>query len=324
MDMPETYFEARRLRTTGQYGKSLSVLSECLNKPLLSNSSQMTAILLESATCHLHMHQFQALLKDAQDFTFLNLDPRSKEACLIRLLYETARVHTDIALLDAWESAKDTGFRHLANKVASDFDALDVQMLSVYCAIESLAVQMLDVETPDFSPTEEFLESLRLHLLSSGRIDDLITIHVYQTHMPYRIPNTNAIEETLAAAPTDDLDVQVHLNIMLAHALQRKGERDLAYKLLEDLMSRTSAKMGYELHFFAQYLHLSFSGHLDDKDQFQATRLMGAFSDVGDYHSYLLLACWFAEQEAQKTSTNIYVSSVNELIENRYFLPRPS
>lgn len=322
--MLEAHLEARRLRTTGQYGKSLSVLSECLNNPLLSNSSQMTAILLESATCHLHMHQFQALLKDAQDFKLLNLEPRSREACLMRLLYETARVHTDIALLDAWESAKDIGFWHLAEKKASDFDALDVQMLLVYCAIESLAVQMLDVETPNFSPTEEFLEILRLNLLSSGRIDDLVTLHVYQTHMPYRIPNTNAIVEALAAAPADDLDMQLHLSIMLAHALKRKGERDSAYKLLEDLLSRPSATIGYEIRLFAQYLHLSFSEHLDDKDHFQAKRLMGAFSDVGDYHSYLLLACWLAEQEAQKTSTNIYVSFVHELLENRYFLPRPS
>ena len=281
----------------------------------------MTSLLLESATSHLHLHQFQALLRDVQVFQSLDLDPRSKEACLMRLLYETARVHTDIALLDAWESAKEVGFWHLAEKKASGLDALDVQMLSVYCTIESLAVHMLDVQTPDFSPTEQFLESLQLHLLSAGRVDDLVTLFVYQLHMPHRRPSTKAIEEALTAAPTDDFDIQVHLKILLAHAQMRAGAKALAFQLLEKLLSMPLSRIERQRHSFALYLQLSFSEHLDDRNRIQATRLLRDLGNIGDNQSYLLLACWIAGKEAQKNSADIYIKTVKELLEKRYLFP---
>lgn len=315
--MTTAYQSARRLRATGQCEKALATSSAYIKETAHREPHLLPLILIESVACHLLLHKFQELRLDVKVFQSLELSPKCKESCLLRLLYATARVHTDLALQDAWENAKEVGLWHISGKEASDLDALDVQIISFYCAIEFLALQLLDIQPPDFSPSEEFLENLRLSLLSEGRIDDLVTIHINQSQMRHPSSEIKCLEDTLEATPPDDVEMQVHVKVMLAHTFKCDGNIESARQQLEKVQKKPLSETNFERQLFAQYLKTSLDEHSDGQAQDQARQLLSDLISIGNYHSCELLECWLAEIELHNSSIDSYIRSVKDILDKR-------
>jgi hypothetical protein len=313
MPLPEpamtTAFQSvRRLRTTGQCNKALATSSAYIKETSYVESHLLPLILIESATCHLLLHQFQELRADVKAFQSLELSPKCKESCLLRLLYATARVHTDLTLQDAWEDAREVGLWHISGKQASDLDTMDVQIVCFYCAIEFLAIQLLDVQPPNFSPSKEFLENLRLNLLSEGRIDDLVMIHINQSQMRHQSSQIKSLEDTLEAVGPDDVEMQVHVKVMLAHAFKHDGNIESARRQLEEVQKKPLSETNYERQLFAQYLKVSLDEHSDGQAQGQARQLLG---------DLISIECWLAEIELYNSSVDHYIQSIKDLLDKR-------
>ena len=260
--LPETattaaYQSVRRLRTTGQCKKALVASSVYIKDILRKESHILPLMLLERATCHLLLHQFQELQVDVGTFQSLELSPKGKESSLLRLLYATARIHTDLALWEAWEDAKEVGSWHISGKQADNLDKTVVQIICFYCTIEFLAIQFLDVQSPEFSPSKEFLESLRLNLLSKGRIDDLEILHISYSQIQQPSSQINSLEDTLEAIEPDDVEMRVHVMVMLAQAFKQDGNVAPAHQQLEKLQKKPFSGANYERQIFAQYLKVS-------------------------------------------------------------------
>ena len=314
--MTAKYHHARRSTATGQYNISLVTLAG-IREASRRDDYLFPRILIESATCHLLLHQFNELRADIEDFQALKLSPKSRESCLLRLLYAIARVHTDLALQDAWEDAKEVGLWHMSSIQTNHLEPFDVQIACLYCEIESLAAQLLDVQSPYFSSREDFLEDVRLRLLKEGRFDDLGILHIHQAQMQYQGSCVDSLNDTLKAVRLDDVEMQVNIKVMLAHAFKRDGDVELACQQLEEVQSNSLSETNYERQLFAQYLKLSSPENPDSQVQNEARELMGELMNLGNNYACVLLECWLAELELKNGSLGNYKRSVQDLFDER-------
>ena len=211
------------------------------------------------------------------------------------------------------------GFLAFVRK-AGELSTMEVQIICVYCVIESLAIHLLDVQPPDFSPTDEYFESLRLHLLSEGRIEDLEMIHINQSQIRHRTFRISSLEDTLEAIGPDDLEMQVHFHVILASAFKRDGNIESACQQLEQVQRDPLSGINHERQLFALYLQVSLYNHPVDPSEDQVSRLLGDLTVIGNYHACELLECWLSEVELLKSSNNDYIQSVKRLLDKRSVL----
>ena len=226
-------------------------------------------------------------------------------------------MHTDLALQDAWKDAKEVGLYHISSIQKSHLEPFDIQIACLYCAIEILATQLLDVQPPYFSSREDFLEDVRLRLLTEGRFDDLGIFHIHQSQGQYQGSYVESLKDTLKTLRPEDIEMQVHINVMLAHAFKRDGDTESACQHLEEVQSNALSGTNYERQLFAQYLKLSPPEHADSQVQDGARRLMVELINVRDNYVCALLECWLAESELKSCSLGRYERSVQGLYDNR-------
>jgi hypothetical protein len=116
--------------------------------------------------------------------------------------------------------------------------------------------------------------------------------------------------------------MHLHLKVMLADVLNRNGERDLARQQLNNIGKEPLSEVKPQPQLFAQYLKLSLEQY-SAQTRSQATPLLNAFINIGDYHSYLLLTCWLADQDSPDTTIDSYIESVRGLLDKRFVLAPP-
>lgn len=315
--MREVYQKARRLRARGQCRLALETLAEVSSGPFYSESDSYPLLLTESAACHLNLHQFSNLKTNAKDLQTIPVSSFSKEACLLRLQYATARFHTDMALQEAWDDAKEVGALHVANANAREASPIDIELLGCYSIIESLARQFLDVQPPDFSPNQAFFEELYQSLQDQGRFEDLILALQSLAQTQHQQLQIQFLQAVLKDIGSRDKEMQVHAHMMLAFAFQWTGNVESALQELARVQQGSLFGVNLESQLSALYLGYSLEMHSTTHQNDKIIQVYERFLSIEDYYSSELLDFLIAEKAIINHSTSEYIHRVTKILERR-------
>ena len=124
-----------------------------------------------------------------------------------------------------WQTGKESGR-----------DGCSTRILKSYSVIA--CIQLLDVQPPGFSLTEEFLENLRLSLVSERRLYILVTIS-YASIADARSINPDLVfKGYLQAIAPDDVETQSRIKNGLANTFRSDRNVDSARQQLERVQKK--------------------------------------------------------------------------------------
>jgi hypothetical protein len=305
-----------RLRNCGQYFAALK---------LLDNEGQLclepSQLYLEKALCYVFQHNFGALLQTLQAWTRAPGSITSKERALIVLLYDFARFHTDLALLEALASSNTVVAQWLTEKSTRDFDESDVCIACIDHIIQDRARRFLSAEDDDITedfPSCERMETLLDVLLQNERFIEVGLLHLAESITRSAQVQIRHLEKSLeriqaSSMPEGDkYKLQHYLRVLLSQAYFESGNALVGCSyLLEQSGGFVSDEIEESL-LWSRYLTLRHKSRWEDGDIADIQRLSLDFKSLhnmmGWQSSSFLLAEVFRDQGSRGFYSDLILS----------------
>jgi len=265
-------------------------------------------------------HQFEEVSNDYVQLTALDTAVGSKEGAIATILYDLSRVHTDLALHEAVQTAEDIFATWLADKPAEAFDDEDLSLLCFCHMILDLGWRFLSDSAHENRsrttnpPSWSVLEKLRARFLRERRAGLLAMVHLAESisHPPDVL--IIRVRETLGIITEGDHDLRVYLGGLLVGA---HFEKDAAPQVVQEVLQLRSlpySSYNPEVQWWAEYYLLKTQRH-EQKELDAVERLLQACSDRGARNA--ALACRFLEAEIHlnRDDEEKYTRCIRDLLE---------
>ncbi|KXX81509.1 Separin [Madurella mycetomatis] len=298
------------LRQSGQYDAALAVLS---NLPGTDDW-----VLCERAFCHFMLHQFEQVTHDYTQLAARESSRGSKEEALTIAAYDLSRVHTDLALQEAVETAQDTYAAWLADKPLESFDDQDLSLLFFCHTILCLGCHFLCESTADAEeriaslPSLLLLDGLRARFLHERQVGHLAMIHLAEAVSNPPDIQISRIGQTIDIISADHPDLQVHLGVLLAKAYFGQGETQQVVQELMQIHAPPYISRNPEAQWWAE-LYMLRVGRYDGDGLETVERLLQGCRERGARNGMLVAEFLEAEMHLNRGDEERYSERIRDL-----------
>jgi hypothetical protein len=322
---PATRQTITQLRHSGQYEAALGVLAHTVDQV-------DDCVLSERAMCHFMRHQFEEVARDNAQLAARETSRGSIEEAIVLTLYDLSRVHTNLALQEAVQTAQETYACWLAHKPPESFEDQDLSLLC-YCHMTlGLGCRFLCGSTQEVGgqvadlPSRSHLDVLRVRFLCERQLGSLAMVHLAEAGSEPPDTEIIRIRQTLELVPPANDDLRLHLGVLLARACLRKDDtRQLVQQLMHVNSSPCSGR-NLEARWWTKY-YLWRAGEHENAGLDVVEGLLWACIDHGARDAALISGFLEAELHLDRGDEDGYSERIRILAERRWaspvFLPPP-
>lgn len=317
---PATRQTVTQLRHSGQYEAALGVLAHTVDQV------DDGWVLCERAMCHFMRHQFEEVARDCAQLAARETSRGSIEEAIVLTLYDLSRVHTDLALQEAVQTAQDTYARWLAHKLPESFQDQDLSLLCYCHTTLGLGCRFLCGSTQEVGslvadlPSRSLLDVLRARFLRERQLGSLAMVHLAEAGSEPPDTQIIRVRQTLELVPPADDDLRLHLGVLLARAYHEKGDnRELVQELMRAGSSPCSGRSP-EAQWWTEY-YLLRAGEHEKAGLDVVEDLLRACIDHGARDAALVSGFLEAELHLDRGDENGYSERIRVLAERRWASP---
>ena len=314
---PATQQTVTQLRHSGQYEAALSVLLAC------TVDQVDDYVLCERAMCHFMRHQFEEVACDNAQLAARRTSRGSIEEAIVLTLYNLSRVHTDLALQEAVQTAQDTYERWLARKLPELFNDKDLSLLCYCHTTLGLGCHFLSDSTQEVGslvadlPSRSLLDVLRARFLRGRQFGSLAMVHLAESGCEPPDTEMIRIRQTLELVPPANHDLRLHLRVLLARACHRKGDTGQLAQELMHVGSSPYSGRNPEARWWIEYYLLRADREHENPVLDVAERLLRACIDHGARDAALVSGFLEAELHLDRGDEAGYSERIKVLVERR-------
>lgn len=250
------------LRSSGQYNAALSALAaddlEADAEPEARRQS-----LLERLLCNVLSHNFNTVKELAALISKESSTWPEDDIDLFQLLYAYARFHTAIDLTGALDVSNKIYAKYLRDTELVEFQPIHILLLCFSTMVAHLGNTIFGI------PDQEFLQKLgelRVSLLEGGKYSDLGMVHLAEAECLDAHEQIQILKATIDSSGFRNIDLEVHLKVLLLNACYAMDDRHTFEQLISDLWSSSLADHNYDRHLWAQYLQVKYTNETSEVD----------------------------------------------------------